>query len=129
MREYICEKVEIDGRTIPYPVFTAAQYLAEHDHMSQEEIECFMENNWEVYLTINQIIALKQSCFLLRHTSYSCDSLSDSLYNLKLQLINELKEIYNYIFDDNWMESLVEEDFDDKVISEILKNAGNTGKL
>ena len=120
MREYINKRVSIDGRNIPYTVDTVSEYLVEHDHMSQEEIEHFCDHNYEVYHKINQILAIKQSCFLLRHTSYSCQSLSDDLYQLKLQLIKELEEQYNYKFDDEWMEKLVEEDADQKAFAEIL---------
>lgn len=112
MREYISKKVSIDGRTIPYTVATVSEYLAEHDHMTQEEIDRFCDHNYEVYQKINQILAIKQSCFLLRHTSYSCQSLSDDLYQLKLQMIRELEEKYGYKFDDAWMETLVPEDYD-----------------
>lgn len=102
MREYINKPVEIDGRKIPYPVFTAADYLILHDKI--EDLEEYMEKNYEMCRTINQIMAIKQSCFLLRNTSHSCQSLSDDLYELKLRLIGELKEKYNYEFDDSWVE-------------------------
>ena len=105
-REYIAnQNFNIDGRNIPYPVFTAHGYLAEHDGM--EDVEEFCDNHEKLVTLLNQIIALKQSCFLLRHTSHSCGSLSESLYALKLHLIKELSEKYSYTFDDDWMESLV----------------------
>ena len=55
--------------------------------------------------TLQQLEALKQSCYLLRRTSHSCQSLSDGLYKLKNELIIELKEKYNFDFDDNFVES------------------------
>lgn len=106
MREYINKPVKIDGRKIPYPVFTAADYLELHD--KTEDIDEFMEKNYEIYKTISQIMAIKQSCFLLRNTTHSCQSLSDDLYDLKLRLISELKEKYNYKFDDRWVEDQLE---------------------
>jgi len=107
MREYIKSKLIIDGRNIPYPVFTATEYLMEHDGMSENEIEEFIEGNYDLYKKLNQIIALKQSCYLLRRTSYSCGSLSDDLYSLKLELILKLHSLYGYDFDDAWMENLI----------------------
>lgn len=108
MREYIKKRIRIDGRCIPYPVFTCFQYLMEHDGLSEAEIYEFMETKYEQYQKINQIVALKQSCFLLRHTSYSCGSLSEDLYSLKQCLIGELRKNYPYEFDDTWMESFVD---------------------
>ncbi len=102
MREYINEAVKIDGRKIPYPVYTAVDYLLLHDKI--EDIDAYMEENYELCKTINQIMAIKQSCFLLRNTTHSCQSLSDDLYELKIRLIAELKEKHNYKFDDEWVE-------------------------
>ena len=51
----------------------------------------FMEDKYEIYQRINQIIALKQSWYLLRRVGCSCGSLSDDLYQLKMRLIHELK--------------------------------------
>ena len=106
-REYRKERLRIDGRTIPYTISTASGYLAAHDDMPDEKIDDFYNKNPDLYTRINQIIALKQSCFLLLHTSHSCQSLSDDLYALKIELIKEIKEKYGYEFDDTWMESLV----------------------
>lgn len=108
MRKYIPGDISIDGRNIPYTVSTAAIYLMEHDGLSENEMYDFMENKYDIYQRINQIIALKQSCYLLRSVSYSCGSLSEDLYQLKMQLIYELREIYHYEFDDEWMEQLVD---------------------
>ena len=104
MREYINEEVCIDGRKIPYPIHTVDEYIQMHDGINEEEIENWIEENWEISKKVNQILAIKQSCFLLRNTSYSCQSLSDDLYDLKLRLIVELKENYGYEFDDDWLE-------------------------
>ena len=92
MRDYINRNIRIDGRLIPYPVYTSWEYFELHDGIED---------------LVTQILALKQSCFLLRHTTHSCQSLSDSLFSLKLKLIKELKEKYNYNFDDVWMENLI----------------------
>lgn len=108
MRAYINTPVHIDGRCIPYPVFISSEYFALHDHI--EDVDSFTENYPELDELVNQIMALKQSCFLLRHTSHSCQSLSDDLYRLKLRLIKELKEKYHYDFDDAWVEKLIPTD-------------------
>ena len=107
MRKYIKNEIRIDGRNIPYPVYTAFEYLMEHDRMSESDAEDFTEANYDLYQKINQIIALKQSCYLMRRVCYSCGSLSEDLYALKLELIREISEKYNYKFDDDWMEGLV----------------------
>lgn len=109
MREYIKGNVSIDGRNIPYPCHTAIDYLALKENMSDEEIEIFSENNYDCFQIITQIMALKQSCYLLRRVSYSCGTLSGSLYELKLRLINELKDKYNFNFDDDFVENFCKE--------------------
>lgn len=105
MREYINSDIRIDGRTIPYPVFTSCEYFALHDGI--DDIDNFIDRNPEIDKLVTQILALKQSCFLLRHTTHSCQSLSDSLCDLKIHLVKELTEKYKYAFDDEWMEMLV----------------------
>lgn len=105
MRVYINKKIKIDGRNIPYPVFYSSEYFQLHDKI--EDVDCFREQNIEIDMLVTQILALKQSCFLLRHTTHSCESLSSSLFQLKLRLIAELEEKYGYKFDDVWMEKLI----------------------
>jgi len=109
MRNYIKREISIDGRNIPYPIYTAIQYLSEYDGVDIEDEEWY-EDNYDKVQLINQIIAIKQSCYLLRRVSYSCGSLSDDLFQLKLRLIRELQEKYEYRFDDEWMESLVQDE-------------------
>ena len=108
MREYKKGEICIDGRNIPYTVFTAADYLIHHDGLTEEAMYEFMNGHYGLYQKINQIIAIKQSCYLLRRVDYSCGSLSDDLYSLKMELILKIKNEYGYIFDDDWMESLVD---------------------
>jgi hypothetical protein len=105
MRDYIPGRISIDGRNIEYRLVTAYDYLEAKNEWDEEKIEEFCENNYEVYQLINQIMALKQSCYLLRRVSYSCGSLSDDLYMLKIRLISELKEKYNFYFDDDFVEN------------------------
>ena len=105
MRDYINRNIRIGGRLIPYPVYTSWEYFELHDGI--EDVEDFVDSNPAIEELVTQILALKQSCFLLRHTTHSCQSLSDSLFSLKLKLIKELKEKYNYNFDDVWMENLI----------------------
>lgn len=103
MREFIGDHIEIDGRMICYRLMSAHGYLRAKK-WSQKAIELFAVDQYEIYKLINQIMALKQSCFLLRRTSYSCQSLSDDLYSLKMRLILELKEKHNFDFDDEFVE-------------------------
>lgn len=103
MREFIGDDLHIDGQMIQYRLVTADDYLKAKG-WSQNKINQFADKQYEVYQMINQIMALKQSCFLLRRTSHSCGSLSDDLYSLKMRLIRELKEQYDFEFDDDFVE-------------------------
>jgi predicted house-cleaning noncanonical NTP pyrophosphatase (MazG superfamily) len=105
LRDFIGDNIRIDGRMIEYKLVTASDYLEYKNEWTEEQIEEFWKDNTNVCETINQIMALKQSCYLLRRTSYSCQSLSDSLYQLKLRLIIELKDKYNFDFDDEFVEN------------------------
>ena len=44
-----------------------------------EILEKWENENLEIYERITQILALKQSCYLMRRVSYSCGTLSDGL--------------------------------------------------
>lgn len=66
----------------------------------------FIEANPEIDELVTQILALKKGCFLL-HTTHSCQSLSDSLFKIKMKLIKELAEKYQYTFDAGWQGSLI----------------------
>lgn len=111
MRKYIYNEIKIDGRNIPYAIVTAEDYLLAKDILDgnaedyDELFEKWEEENYEIYELITQILALKQSCFLMRRVSYSCGTLSDGLYCLKNRLIIELKEKYNFDFDDDFVEN------------------------
>lgn len=105
MREYIPKRISIDGRNIEYRLVTASDYLEAKNEWSEEQIEEFCENNEEAYQLINQIMALKQSCYLMRRVSHSCGSLSDDLYTLKVRLIHKLREKYQFEFDDDFVEN------------------------
>ncbi|MBD5464086.1 MAG: hypothetical protein HDR24_13710 [Lachnospiraceae bacterium] len=106
IRPYIDNKMlKIDGRMIPYPLTTAADYLEAKHGMSDKEIEDFIDNHYEQYSMLNAIIAMKQSCFLLRHTEYSCGSLSNSLYTHKNEMIVKYNETYDKPFDEDFYEN------------------------
>ena len=80
--------MKINGKEIPfYPVVNAHDYLMTHDKMSQEEADAFKDQYDELYEMLNQIIALKHSCYLLRQCTHSCQSMSDDLYKLKKKLV------------------------------------------
>jgi len=100
-RDYLGDHIHIDGRMIAYRLVTATDYFYAKGH-SEEEIEKLYEN--DIGELVNQIMALKQSCFLLRRTSHSCGSLSDNLFSLKERLIGELKEKYDFEFDNQFLE-------------------------
>jgi hypothetical protein len=102
MRDFIGDKISIDGRMICYRLETGLDYLLAKGY-SQKKAEKLYEG--KIGSLITQIMALKQSCFLLRRTSHSCQSLPDGLYDLKLRLIQELKEKHNFEFDDAFVES------------------------
>jgi len=102
LRDYIGGRISIDGRMIEYRLITASDYFIAKEY-SEEEIEEFDESG--VKTLVNQIMALKQSCFLMRRVSYSCGSLSEDLYDLKLRLIFELREKYAFEFDDDFVEN------------------------
>jgi len=104
VRDYIGDRISIDGRMIAYRLVTAYDYLQAKCEWSDEEIEDFCEKNYKVYKLINQIMALKQSCFLMRRVSYSCGSLSEHLYDLKERLIVELVKDYGFEFDNQFVE-------------------------
>jgi hypothetical protein len=102
MREYIKNRISIDGRNIEYRLVTANDYLKAKEY-SEEDIEKFIESG--VYTLVNQVMALKQSCYLMRRVSYSCGSLAENLYDLKLRLINELVDEFKFDFDDEFVEN------------------------
>lgn len=108
LRQFIGDGIQIDGRMIGYRLWNANQYLAMKHGMSEEEVEKFVDKNYDIYQQICQIMALKQSCYLLRRVSYSCQSLSDGLYSLKMKLIHELRDKHNFEFDDDFVESYCE---------------------
>lgn len=109
-RKYSGKELKIDGRDICYEIVTARDYLVAKNvdglgNGDEEVIEEWMEKNYPIYERITQILALKQSCFLLRRTSYSCGSLSDGLYQLKNELIADLECNFNFSFDDDFVEN------------------------
>lgn len=105
IRPYIDnKKLCIDGRMIPYPLVTAGDYLEAKYSMTTEEVDSFMDNHYEQYAMLNTIIAMKQSCFLLRSTSYSCQSLSDNLYAHKNDMVARYNETYDEPFDEDFYE-------------------------
>lgn len=105
MRDYIGDHIRIDGRMIHYRLVTAFDYLEAKNEWSDEQIEEFIDKNGDAYDLITQIIALKQACFVMRRVNYSCQSLSDGLYELKRRLIHELEEKYNIVFDDEFVDN------------------------
>lgn len=103
MRDFIGDGIHIDGRMIQYRLVTVSDYLRAKG-WSEDEINEFADKKYEVYKLVNQVMALKQSCFLLRRTGHSCGSLSDDLYSLKMRLIRELREQHSFEFDDEFVE-------------------------
>lgn len=109
IRPYIgSDGLRIDGRKIPYPLVNSRDYLiAKQPKMTDEEYDKWMDTNYEQNQMLNTIIAIKQSCFLLRHTEYSCDSLSDDLCQHK----NEMVAAYNEKYPDEPFDESFYEDY------------------
>lgn len=106
IRPYIDnKKLSIDGRMITYPLVTAGDYLEARHNMTQDEVDKFMDEHYEQYTMLNTIIAMKQSCFLLRNVSYSCGSLSDNLYAHKNEMVAKYNETYDAPFDEDFYEN------------------------
>ena len=103
MRDFIGDGIHIDGRMIGYRIATAGDYLSAKG-LTEKEIDEFGDNHYEIKKMINQILGLKQSCWLFLRTSHSCQLLSDNLCELKNDLIYELKTKYNYEFDEELVE-------------------------
>lgn len=101
----------IKGKCIPYLITNTADYMIIHDGISQEEFEQILDNNYGLYQKVSQVIGLKQSLFLLFHTTGLCQSNHDALIDLKKQIIEELKNKYSYEFDEEWFEQMIKEDF------------------
>lgn len=108
LRAFIGDKISIDGRMIGFRIETAADYLELKEELDETEIDEFINNKNEIYTLINQILAVKHSCWLLRRTSYSCQSLADNMYDLKFKLISELEEKHNFIYDDEFVDKYCE---------------------
>ena len=103
MREYIGGNIGIDGRQIPFRIFTADCYLRAKGY-SIKQLDRMYDLEYKKIQVLNQIIALKQACFLMRRVNNSCGSLSDDLCDLKNRLIVELKEKYNFDFDEEFVD-------------------------
>lgn len=107
IRPYIgMDNLHIDGRMIPYPLVNDRDYImAKNTEMTDEEYEDYAESHYEQLQMLGAIIAMKQSCVLLRHTAYSCGSLSDSLYRHKNEMVAKYNELYpEDPFDENFYE-------------------------
>jgi hypothetical protein len=101
LRDFIGDRISIDGRMIEYRLVTSSDYFKAKKY-SESEIDGFFDNN--IADLVTQVMGLKQSCYLMRRVSYSCQSLSDGLYDLKMRLIHELKDQYSFEFDDQFVE-------------------------
>ena len=97
-------KLNIDGTQIAYGIRSAADYYQQIEGYSPSQVDNMIDNHYEEYQLVGQIIGLKISCFLLRHTTHVCESLADSLIALKKELIKQLYEKYHYIFKEAEME-------------------------
>ena len=110
MREFIGDHIHIDGRMIGCRIVTACDYLEEKYQWSEKKIDKFIDEHPEIYDLINQIMALNQSCYLMRRVSHSCQSLSDCLFDLKLDLLYKLKTEHNFEFDEELVKKYCEDD-------------------
>ena len=101
IREFVKGNVSVDGRNIGYRLFMANDYFKLKYNLSEEEVDKIIDEQEDLYNLVGQILALKQSMWLLDRTSHSCGSLTDSLWLLEARLIKELKEKHNHEFDNN----------------------------
>lgn len=95
----LVDRLHIKKEDVGYSIETVIGYLMKKNGYSIEEANIYMEENEEIGVLINQIIALKWSNTLLRHTTV-CESLSVDLVKLKNSLIKDLKDKYNIEFDE-----------------------------
>lgn len=111
MRKFTGEGISIDGNQIPWFIMDA------EDYFKAKEIDI----DSKVLNIIDQIMALKQAGYLFRVTSgdgATYEVLADSLFELKLELIKKLKEQFDFIFDEQFVEDY---GFEDKKIKNINK--------
>lgn len=92
-------KLHIKKQDVGYNVENATQYLMKKNSCTIDEANELIEENEEVRTLINQIIALKWSNRMLRHTNV-CESLSMDLVKLMQGLIKDLKDKHNIEFDE-----------------------------
>lgn len=110
IRPYIGEKLNIDGRKMPYPLVNARDYLmAKNPAMTDEDVDKYIDWKYEQFASLNAIIAMIQSIFLLRHTSYSCGSLADDLIRIKGLVVAAHNEKYpDEQFDEGFYEHYID---------------------
>lgn len=96
-------KLHIRKQDVGYEIETVVGYLMKKNEYTVDEANKFVEDNEEAGTLINQIIALKWSNRMLRHTNI-CESLSVDLVKLMHQLIKDLNEKHNIEFDETTLE-------------------------
>ena len=96
----------IDDKNVPYLVANAGDYYRKIEGYTPDMVDYMMDFCWKQTSLINQIIGLKISCYLLRHTTGMCESVPDCLRALKDDLIKQLKKKYDYDFKEAEMEEL-----------------------
>ena len=98
---------KINGLHIPYAVSNVGDYYRMIEHYTPEMVDHMVDFEGERTSLINQIIGLKISCYLLRHTTHICESVPDDLAALKIELIKQLKEKFDYDFKEEDMEKIL----------------------
>lgn len=96
-------KLHIKKQDVGYDVETVVGYLMKKNGYTVKEANEYVEKNQDTSLLINQIIALKWSNRLLRHTNV-CESLSIDTVKLMKGLIKDLKDKHNIEFDETTLE-------------------------
>jgi len=97
--------MQIDGRQLPFNIKTADDYLRVVMKLNDEQVEDYYNYRWETIDLITQIISLNLSIHILRRTNHTCQSLPDSLRELRGRLIGELNNKYDVVYEfEGWEE-------------------------
>lgn len=81
-------------------VITGNQYLELVEMMSEDEIEDFIENNWDEYSLLEEIIALEVSIYCIRRVSRAGGENTDAIRRIRMEKIAEYENTFNKSFQD-----------------------------
>ena len=81
-------------------VITGNQYFELSEGIPEEELEDYIENNWEEYCLISEIIALEVSLYCIRRVSRAGGENSDAIRRIIQEKIAEYEKTFNKSFKD-----------------------------